>query len=187
MTDSRSPAERRLMNKAVHYLGRYTASQQRLREVLARFAERKLDAHDADEVAVARERVIGDCVRLGYVDDAAFALSQARSKRRAGRSGIAIRRALGQHALDDEMIDGALGEADEGVSDGELAAALRHASRRRLGPYARTPITEPKDRQRQLASFARAGFSLAMARQVMDLDSAEDADALVEALRHPAG
>ena len=63
----------------------------------------------------------------------------------------------------------------------------RHASRRRLGPYARTPVTEPKDRQRQLASFARAGFSLAMARQVMDLDSAEDADALAEALRHPAG
>ena len=62
MTDSRSPAERRLMNKAVHYLGRYTASQQRLREVLVRFAERKLDAHDADDVAVARERVIGECV-----------------------------------------------------------------------------------------------------------------------------
>ncbi len=90
MTDSRSPAERRLMNKAVHYLGRYTASQQRLREVLVRFAERKLGAHDADDVAVARERVIGDCVRLGYVDDAAFALSHARGKRRAGRSGIAI-------------------------------------------------------------------------------------------------
>ena len=187
MTDSRSPAERRLMKKAVHYLSRYTASQQRLREVLARFAERKLDSHDADEVAVARERVIGDCVRLGYVDDVDFALSQARGKRRAGRSGIAIRRALGQHALDDEMIDDALEEADEGVSDGELAAALRHATRRRLGPYARAPITKPKDRQRQLASFARAGFSLAMARQVMDLDSAEDADALAEALRHPAG
>ena len=186
MTDSRSPAERRLMNKALNYLGRYTASQQRLREVLVRFAKHKLDAHDADEVTVARERVIGDCVRLGYVDDAAFAQSQARGKRRAGRSGIAIRRALGQHALDDEMIDDALAEADDGVSDGELAAALRHASRRRLGPYARTPITEPKDRQRQLASFARAGFSLAMARQVMDLDSAEDADALAEALRHPA-
>ena len=29
----RGPAERRLMNKAVHYLGRYTASRQRLREV----------------------------------------------------------------------------------------------------------------------------------------------------------
>ena len=89
--------------------------------------------------------------------------------------------------MDDEMIDDALAEADEGVSDGELVAALRHASRRRLGPYARTPVTEPKDRQRQLASFARAGFSLAMARQVMDLDSAEDADALAEAVRHPAG
>ncbi len=34
--------ETRLMNKAVHYLGRYSASEQRLREVLSRFATRKL-------------------------------------------------------------------------------------------------------------------------------------------------
>ena len=30
------------MNKAVHYLGRYQASQQRLRRVLRQFAKRKL-------------------------------------------------------------------------------------------------------------------------------------------------
>ena len=60
MADDSSPAKRRLMNKAVHYLGRYTASRQRLREVLGRFADRKLDAHDAAEVAAAREQVIDD-------------------------------------------------------------------------------------------------------------------------------
>ena len=186
MADDNSPAKRRLMNKAVHYLGRYTASRQRLREVLGRFADRKLDAHDADEVATAREQVIDDCIRLGYVDDASFALSQARGKRRAGRSGIAIRRALGQHAIDDEIVHAALAEADDGISDGELAAALRHAARRRLGPYARNSVTEPKDRQRQLASFARAGFSLGLARQVMDLETADDADALADDLRQAA-
>ena len=115
MADDNSPAKRRLMNKAVHYLGRYTASRQRLREVLGRFADRKLDAHDADEVATAREQVIDDCIRLGYVDDASFALSQARGKRRAGRSGIAIKRALGQHAIEDEIVHAALAEADAGI------------------------------------------------------------------------
>ena len=147
MADDNSPAKRRLMNKAVHYLGRYTASRQRLREVLGRFADRKLDAHDADEVATAREQVIDDCIRLGYVDDASFALSQARGKRRAGRSGFAIRRALGQHAIDDEIVHAALAEADEGISDGELAAALRHAARRRLGQGAAAPHDA---RQRQV-------------------------------------
>ncbi len=47
MTKDRPRAEQRLMNKAVHYLGRYSASRQRLREVLQRFAMRKLDSHEA--------------------------------------------------------------------------------------------------------------------------------------------
>ena len=34
MTTDNSCAEQRLMNKAVHYLGRYSASRQRLREIL---------------------------------------------------------------------------------------------------------------------------------------------------------
>ena len=184
--DERGPAERRMMNKAVHYLGRYTASRQRLREVLGRFAERKLAEHDADVVAAAREQVIDDCVRLGYVDDASFALSQARGKRRAGRSKLAIRWALGVHALDNTLIDQAVADADEGISDGELAAALRHAARRRLGPYARNDVDQPT-RQRHLASFARAGFSLAIARQVMDLGSDDEADTLAGNLRTPVG
>ena len=180
----RGTAERRMMNKAVHYLGHYTASRQRLREVLGRFAERKLAEHDADVVAAAREQVIDDCVRLGYVDDASFALSQARGKRRAGRSKLAIQRALRVHALDKTFIDQAVADADEGISDGELAAALRHAARRRLGPYARNDVDQPT-RQRHLASFARAGFSLAIARQVMDLGSDDEADTLASDLRTP--
>ena len=44
-------------------------------------------------------RVIEKCQRLGYVDDVAFAASQARSQRRQGKSTMAIRRRLRQHAL----------------------------------------------------------------------------------------
>ena len=139
MTDKTPAAERRLMNKAVHYLGRYTASRQRLREVLRRFAARKLDTHDSAEVARAIDAVINDCVRLGYVDDTAFALSRARSKRRGGRSALAIRRSLQEHSIDPDLVDAALAAADEDTTDGELAAALRHAARRRLGPYAARP------------------------------------------------
>jgi regulatory protein len=178
MTDRKPAAERRLMNKAVHYLGRYTASQQRLREVLRRFAVRKLDSHDKAEVARAIEMVVDDCVRLGYVDDTAFALSKARSKRRGGCSALAIRRSLQEHAIDADLVDEVLAAADEDTSDGELVAALRHAARRRLGPYATRPGDETT-RQRHLASLARAGFSLGIARQVLDLEDVDAAERLV--------
>ena len=157
------------MNKAVHYLGRYTASRQRLREVLKRFALRKLESHEQAEIDRALESVIEDCVRLGYVDDTAFALSRARGKRRAGRS-------------DPQTVDEALQAADEDLADGELAAALRHAARRRIGPYTLRVVDEA-GRNRHLASFARAGFSLAVARQVMALEDAAAAEELAEELR----
>lgn len=178
----RPRTEQRLMNKAVHYLGRYTSSRQRLREVLQRFAHRKLEHFEPAEIRRAIDAVIADCVRLGYVDDAAFAMTRARSKRRGGRSALAIKRSLAEHDIDDTLVDAALVAADETLADGELAAALRHAARRRLGPYARV---EPDDaaRQRHLASLARAGFSFDIARQVMRCEDVAAADALADSLR----
>ena len=175
MTTDRSRAEQRLMNKAVHYLGRYSASRQRLREVLHRFAMRKLEAHEEVEISRAIDAVLDDCIRLGYVDDAAFALSRARNKRRSGGSTLAIRRSLAEHAIGQDL-------ADEATSDGELTAALRLAARRRIGPY----FTRQRDDdtyRKQLASLARAGFSFATAKAVMALDNAEEADELAESLR----
>ena len=185
MTQDRSRAEQRLMNKAVHYLGRYIASQQRLREVLRRFAMRKLESHDAAELARAIEAVVADCIRLGYVDDAAFAMARARSKRRGGGSALAIRRGLAQHAIDKTLVDEALAAADETTRDGELAAALRLAARRRIGPYFRRGHDEDT-RRRHLASLARAGFSFATARAVIDLEGPEAADRLAESLQEGA-
>ena len=182
MTTDRSRAEQRLMNKAVHYLGRYSASRQRLREVLQRFAMRKLEAHEEAEVARAIDAVLDDCIRLGYVDDAAFALSRARSKRRSGGSALAIRRSLAEHAIGRDLADEALAAADESTSDGELAAALRLAARRRIGPYF-TRESDNDTYRKQLASLARAGFSFATAKAVMALGSADEAEELAEALR----
>ena len=98
---TKSPVERRLMNKAVDYLGRYATSQHRLREVLYRFALRKLDKYDPDEIAAAIGATVTRCQTLGYVDDGVFAQSQARSQRRLGRSKLSIRQRLRQHKLDD--------------------------------------------------------------------------------------
>ena len=173
------------MNKAVHYLGRYSASRQRLREVLGRFATRKLDHLPATEVREAIEVVIEKCVSFGYVDDAQFALSQARSQRRQGRSTMGIRQKLRVHNLDDDMVATALETADEGLEDGEVMAALRFARRRRLGPYQTHKTDDPTKRQRQMASLARAGYSMAICRQIMDLEDEVAAEDLADQISQP--
>ena len=182
MTTDNSCAEQRLMNKAVHYLGRYSASRQRLREILQRFAMRKLEAYEEAEVTRAIEAVLDDCIRLGYVDDTTFALSRARSKRRSGGSALAIRRSLAENAISRDLADKALAAADEPTSDGELVAALRLAARRRIGPYF-TRESDDDTYRKQLASLARAGFSFATAKAVMALASADEAEELAESLR----
>ncbi len=174
------------MNKAVDYLARYATSQHRLREVLDRFAMRKLDKHDPDKIAAAINATVTRCQTLGYLDDDAFAQSQARSHRQQGRSKLGIRQRLRQHRLNDTIIDAALDAADQRSANGELLAACRFARRRRLGPFDCRQYDDAKNRQafmqrqqRQLGSLARAGFTMAISRTVIGLEDMDAAEMLI--------
>ena len=186
---TKSPVKTRLMNKAVDYLGRYATSQHRLREVLGRFAIRKLDKHDPDKIAAAISATVTQCQTLGYLNDDAFAKSQARSHRQQGRSKLGIRQRLRQHRLDDTIIDAALDTADQHSANGELLAACRFARRRRLGPFYRQQYDDAQGRQalmqrqqRQLRSMARAGFTMAVSRTVIGLEDGDAAEMLMDQL-----
>ena len=187
---AKAPIETRLMNKAVDYLGRYASSQHRLRDVLDRFATRKLDQHDPDEIATAIDTTVTRCQTLGYVNDDAFAQSQARRHRRQGRSQLGIRQRLRQHRLDDDVIDAALEVADEHAANGELLAACRFARRRRIGPFDhRQNDGDDRDaimlrQQRQLGAMARAGFTMAISRKVFDLADSTAGESLIDQLEH---
>ena len=186
---TKSPVETRLMTKAVDYLGRYATSQHRLREVLDRFALRKLDKHDPDKVAAAISATVTQCQTLGYLNDDTFAQNQARSHRQQGQSKLGIRQRLRQHRLDETIIDTALDAADQHSGNGELLAAFRFARRRRLGPFDRQQYDDEKDcqagrrrQQRQLGSLARAGFNMAVSHTVIELEGRDAAEMLMDQL-----
>ena len=185
---TKSPAETKLMNKAIDYLGRYNTSQHRLREVLSRFALRKLQKHDPEKIANAISATVRRCQTLGYLDDYAFAQSQAHSQRRQGRSKLGIRQRLRQHRLDENTIDVALDKADKHTPNGELLAACLFARRRRLGPFDRRQYENTNDReanmQRQLGSLARAGFDRAISYKVMELENMHAAEILIAQLEN---
>ena len=172
----RKPAHVRMMSKAVDYLGRYASSRHKLGQILQRFASRKLTDYDADDIAAAIEQTINQCSQLGYLNDRQFAVTVVRSQRRLGRSQALIRRRLRQHALGDDIIACALAEADENSANGDLQAAIRFAQRRRLGPFAQRHkphhqrLGAQQWKQRDLGALARAGFSMATSRQILDHD-----------------
>jgi len=177
-----TPDEASLHHAALAHLARYAATEAGLARVLQRRVDRWARLADADADAVAAivercRRMIADLVaRLaasGAVSDAAFAAARARSLSRAGRSRRAIGAHLAGRGVPSDLTTASLPQDPEH----ELAAALLHARRRRMGPWRRA-APEGKQALRELASLARAGFAQGVARQALGMEMAE-AEALI--------
>ncbi|WP_420564459.1 regulatory protein RecX [Thalassobaculum sp.] len=167
---------------ALHYLERYASSVDGLRRVLMRRVDKaaREERCDPEEATPWVEEVVARFAASGIVDDRSFAEGKAASLRRRGDSARRIAMKLREKGVDGTLIETALEEQDgEDGEAAEIAAACRFARRRRLGPM-RDPQEREERRDRDMAALARAGFSLDIARRVLDL---EDADALEEAMR----
>jgi len=152
-----------LQRLALHYVGRYATSRAKLKSYLARkLKERGWDGEGAAPVDSLVERMAS----LGYVDDAAFAIAQAGSLQRRGYGARRVGQALRAAGIADE--DSA--EAREQVQDGAMAAALRFARRKRIGPYAESNIDHGV-RQKAFGAMMRAGHSPEVARVILNLSS----------------
>ncbi len=168
----------RLQELAVAYVGRFATTRAKLATYLRRkIQEKGWDGASPPDIEALVERLAG----LGYVDDAAFALSKARSLGARGYGERRVDMALRQAGVGER--DGA--PAKEEASGGALAAAVRYAQRRRLGPFA-LQLPDPKGRDRALAGMIRAGHGFDLARRLVELapDPDATADTVIERL-HP--
>ena len=179
----RSVTAKSLENAAVHYLQRFSASSANLRRVLLRKIERarRAEAKIAPDAEAAVDTIIEKFKRLKLIDDAAYAAGKASALRRRGTSKRIIGGKLKLAGIDADGIEAAIETADSETApfaaddgpDAELRAAIRLAQRRRLGPF-RPKKERAERRQRDLASLARAGFSLDVARKVIEADDPEN-------------
>ncbi len=180
-----APTEAALHEAALTHLARYATTRAGLIAVLDRRIARWLRATERDETTesaaqAARQaaRSVADkLVALGVLNDAAFAESRARSLTRAGRSRRAVAAHLAARGIASETAQTVLPDNPEA----ELAAAIAHARRRRLGPF-RTAPADPARQMKELAAFARAGFSRDIAQQALRMDH-DTAEALLRAAR----
>jgi regulatory protein len=164
---------------ALYYLERFASSSVNLRRVLLRKVVRSAEAHGTDAAEGQRlvDALIERYLRAGLIDDHAYAANKAASLRRRGTSRYGIRGKLALKGVDAELIGQTLERLDAETGDGELAAACALVRRRRLGPY-RAPGARVDHHRKDLATLARAGFGLAMARRVLSVPNPEALDAL---------
>jgi regulatory protein len=152
----------------VHYLARFASSVENFKDVLWRKVERRGLAEGTDR-ATAQGWIDGIAARfvdMGLLDDATFARARAGSLQRRGKPGKVIRAALVAKGVAPDLAGEAVAALPAEDGDPDLAAAVAFARRKRLGPYG-SGAGEDR-RRKELAVFARAGFSYQLARRVLD-------------------
>ena len=148
-----------LQELAFGYVARFATSRAKLYSYLVRKLRERGWSGDIDPDVAA---VVDKVVDLGFVDDAAFAGMKAASLTRRGYGKGRVRQALAASGIGAEDGSDALALAE----DQQLAAALRFAQRRRIGPYAEVQA-DMAARQKALAAMLRAGHPMDLARKVV--------------------
>jgi regulatory protein len=146
----------KLRDLALHYVGRYATSKAKLSSYMNRkLRERGWDSETSPDI----EGIVEDFARLGYVDDAAFAASRARSLTQRGYGVRRVSEDLRAKGISEA--DGS--EARQASESESWQSADRFARRKRIGPYATEPAP-PELQQKQLQAFLRAGHGFDTAR-----------------------
>ena len=175
----RPPLDHKMLEElALRYVERFATTRAKLRDYLRRkLRERGWRGESAPDLEAISEQFAG----LGYVDDAAYALSKARSLAGRGYGKRRLVQKLRVAGVDESDSESARAHADEEA----VSAALRFAERRRLGPFALTAARDPGDREKGLAAMVRAGHSFDLARAIIALAPGAAVDP--EELRERAG
>jgi len=170
----------RLDELALAYVARFATSRAKLTRYLSRKVRESEWIDDVDAMA-ACEAVADRMEALRYLDDRQYAAMRGSAMT---RRGLGVRRVKAQLWVDGIAPEDA-NEAVETAEGAAVAAAMGFARRRRFGPFAVRPADDPALRERQVAAFARAGHSLALARRILAV-APGDAQALA-ALDEEAG
>jgi len=153
---------------ALHYVGRFATSRAKLLSYLKRkLRERGWDGETEPDL----EGLAGKLVRLGYIDDRAFAISKARSLTSRGYGERRVGQALAMAGIGED--DGS--EARSLARSEAVESALRFARRRSIGPFARA-APDPREREKALAAMIRAGHRFGLARVIVNLEPGAEAD-----------
>jgi regulatory protein len=152
---------KRLEELALRYVGRYATTRGKLRAYLVRkLRERGWEGEQLPDLEALATRLS----ELGYIDDAAYALS---------KSQALVSRGYGKRRVLDKLRLAGVGQEDSEAArkhaeSESVEAALRFAERRRIGPFG-AESGDSRRREKAIAAMVRAGHSLSLARAIASL------------------
>lgn len=169
------PKPRSMEAAAFHYLRRFPSSSENLRRVLWRKARRDPDfSSDAESrTGQSIDAAVQKMQDAGLLDDEAYAKALCQSLHMRGKPARAIQQKLREKGIDAELIRETLSRlAEDRDVHPDVEAAWALARRKRIGPYREDAALRKEHLRKDLAVFARAGFSYARAKEVLDSSEA---------------
>jgi len=160
--------EGKLNELMMHYVGKFATSRAKLGSYLSRKVRERGWAGSGEPPV---EALVAKAARLGFVDDAAFALSKSRSLTARGYGARRVGQALHAAGIEDNDGEAARDHAREEA----VAAALNFAKRRRIGPYA-SENPDPAQKEKALSAMVRAGHDFRLAKSILSLAPGSEID-----------
>ena len=160
----------RLDELALAYVARFATSRAKLTRYLSRKIRESEWVEEVD-ATTACEAVADRMEQLRYLDDRQYAVMRAGAMT---RRGLGVQRVKAQLYVDGIAPEDS-GEAIDTAEGASISAAVGFARRRRFGPFATRGVDDPKQRERQVGAFLRAGHSLALARRILAIAPGDEA------------
>ena len=161
--------ESKLNELALRYVGRFSTTRAKLLSYLARkVRERGWEGTNEPDPARIADRFAAQ----GYVDDAAYALAKSEALTGRGYGKRRVLEKLRAAGVGDDDSAAAREHADQEA----IAAALRFAKRRRIGPFATEALSDPREREKALGAMVRAGHGFGLARAIVALAPGAEID-----------
>jgi regulatory protein len=183
MTAARSRRAKRPLNEgelkqlAMAYVGRFSTTRAKLRAYLQRkIQERGWEGRQPADLLALSDRLAD----LGLIDDADYAEAKARALAARGYGKRRLIETLRGAGVAEDDGERARRHSDEQA----VAAALKLAERRRIGPFGASG-GGPDERRKAIGVMVRAGHSFELARAIAGLPPGieVDPDELADAAR----
>lgn len=156
----------RLKNIALYYLKRFESSVANLRSVLQRrvndyaYQNKEFDRGEAYQWI---EDILADFQRYGYLNDSRYAEIKIKDYMSAGKSVRYIKGKMREKGIDEEILSALL----EDQEYDEFEAAIKLAKKKHIGPFRTDEEALFENRQKDMGTLVRAGFSYDVVRRVV--------------------
>lgn len=169
----RKLTKKRIKNIALYYLQRFDSSVDNLRQVLKRRITDYAYSYpefDKTEALSWVEEVLTEFEGYGYLNDNRYAEFKIKNYLLSGKPERYIKIKMQQKGIDSALVEELLEKEEYDLDE----MALRHAKKKKIGPYRQDQESRKENRQKDLAAMVRAGFDYEVAIRAIDSEIDQD-------------